>query len=85
MKFVIGFAAGFALSLILAPARGEVTRRRLVQKARELMQVPREKAQEAAEAAKQRAGDLGAEVWRRAAESAVETVEKDLLGHEQTA
>jgi gas vesicle protein len=89
MRFVIGFAAGFVLSLILAPTRGEVTRRRLAQKTRELMQAPKKKikraAEEAAEAAKERAGEIGAEVGRRAAESAVQAVENDLLGHDQTA
>lgn len=85
MKFVLGFAAGLALSLILAPARGEETRRLLAQKWRELMLVPREKAEEAAEAARERAGDIGARIGRRAAESAVEAVKNDVLGNNQTA
>lgn len=85
MKFVIGFAAGFVLSLILAPARGEVTRRHLAHKTRELMRMPREKAQQAAKAAKERAGDMGARIGRRAAESVVEVVKKDLLGNDQPA
>ena len=85
MKFVLGFATGFALSLIFAPARGEETRRALPEKAQDLMRLPRKKAEEAAEAAKEKAGEIGARIGRRAAESAVEAMEKDVLGHNQTA
>lgn len=85
MKLVLGFAAGLVLALIFAPAPGEETRRRLAQKARELMHVPREKAEEAAERAKERAGEIGAEVGRRAAEAAVEAVREDVLGKNRTA
>ncbi len=85
MNFVLGFATGLVLSLIFAPARGEETRLVVAEKGRDLMQLPRRKAEEAAEAAKEKAGDIGANVGRRAAESAVEAVEKDLLGHNQTA
>jgi gas vesicle protein len=85
MKFAFGFAAGLALSLILAPARDEETRRLLAQKVRELMRMPKEKAEEAAEAAKEKARDIGARIGRRADESAVEAVKNEVLGNDQTA
>jgi gas vesicle protein len=72
MKFVFGLAVGVVLGLLYAPARGEETRRRLVEKARELPDLPQEKAREIAASAKAKAGDLGAKLGRQAAEAAVE-------------
>ena len=85
MKFLLGFALGFGISLLFAPASGEETRRGIAQRTQELMDLPRQKAEEAAEAAKEKAGELGSRVGRQAAESAVQAVEQDVLGENRTA
>ncbi|HTM36570.1 MAG TPA: YtxH domain-containing protein [Terriglobales bacterium] len=85
MRFLLGFAIGFGISLLFAPASGEETRRSLMQAAQDLMDLPRQKAQEAAEAAKQKAGELGSQVGRQAAESAVQAMEDNVLGKNKSA
>jgi gas vesicle protein len=85
MRFLLGFAIGFGVSLLFAPASGAETRRSLVQRAQELMELPRQKAQEAAEIAKQKAGEVGSRVGRQAAESAVDAVQEDVLGKNKSA
>ena len=72
MKFIFGFAIGVVLGLLYAPARGEETRRLLLEKAREMPELPQQKAREIAATAKNKAGDLGAKLGRQAAEAAVE-------------
>jgi len=79
MRFLLGFAVGFGISLLFAPASGEETRRSLMQGAQELIDIPRQKAQQAAEAASQKAGELGSQVGRQAAESAVQAMEENVL------
>lgn len=73
MKFIFGFAIGVALGLLYAPARGEETRRKLLEKIRELPELPQQKEREIAATAKIKAGDLGAQLGRQAAEAAVES------------
>ncbi|MFL6305653.1 MAG: YtxH domain-containing protein [Candidatus Sulfotelmatobacter sp.] len=85
MRFLLGFAVGFGISLLFAPASGEETRRSLKQGAQELMDLPRQKAEQAAETAKQKAGELGSQVGRQAAESAVQAVEENVLGKNKSA
>jgi gas vesicle protein len=85
MRFLLGFAVGFGISLLFAPASGEETRRSLMQGAQDLMDLPRQKAEEAAEAAKQKAGELGSQVGRQAAESAVQAMEENLPGKNKSA
>jgi gas vesicle protein len=85
MRFLLGFAVGFGISLLFAPASGEETRRCLRQRAQELMDIPRQKAEQAAETAKQKAGELGSQVGRQAAESAVEAMEENVLGKNKSA
>ena len=85
MRFLLGFAGGFGISLPFAPASGEETRRSLVQGAQELMDLPRQKAEQAAETAKQKAGELGSQVGRQAAESAVQAMEDSVLGKNKSA
>jgi len=85
MRFLLGFAVGFGISLLFAPASGEETRRSLMQAAQDFMDLPRQKAQEAAEAAKQKAGELGSQVGRQAAESAVQAMEDNVLGKNKSA
>lgn len=72
MKFLLGLAVGVVLGLLYAPASGQETRRQLLEKARELPDVPQEKAREIAASAKAKAGDLGAKLGRQAAEAAIE-------------
>lgn len=81
MKFLLGFAIGFGATLLFTPASGEENRRALVERAKQIMELPRQKAQQAAEAAKQKAGEIGSQVGRRAAEAAVQAVEQDVLGN----
>ena len=85
MKFLLRFAIGFGLGRSMAPASGAETRGRIAQRMRDLAEIPRQKAEEAAQAAKQRAGELGSRVGRQAAEAAVDAVEKDVLGKDRTA
>lgn len=80
MRFLLGFAIGFGITLFFAPESGEETRRALKQRATRLMDLPRQKAAEAAENAKEKAGDIGSQVGRQAAEAAVQAVEQDVLG-----
>ena len=80
MKFVLGFAIGISLGILFAPAPGVEVRSRLSQRIRELSNFPEKKAAEFAEAAKERAGELGSRVGRQAAEAAVEAVREDVLG-----
>ena len=84
MRFLLGFAVGFGISLLFAPASGEETRRSLVQGAQELMDLARQKAEQAAETAKQKAGELGSQVGRQA-ESAVQAMEDNVLGKNKSA
>jgi hypothetical protein len=56
-----------------------------MQGAQELIDIPRQKAQQAAEAAKHKAGELGSQVGRPAAESAVQAMEENVLGKNRSA
>ncbi len=82
MKFLLGFAIGFGLAVLFAPASGEETRRQLAEKARQFSE---KKAEEAAEVAEKRAGEIGATVGRRAAESAVQAVKENVLDQNKSA
>jgi gas vesicle protein len=85
MRFLLGFALGFGISLLFAPASGAETRRNIGQRAQQLMDLPHQKAEEAAEAAKEKAGEVGSRVGRQAAESTVQAVEENVLGKNRTA
>lgn len=80
MKFLFGFALGVTLGLLYAPAPGKETRRRLAEKARELPELPQQKARQIAASAKAKAGDLGAKLGRQAAEAAVEKATPNIAG-----
>lgn len=62
MKFWIGLAAGFAagltVGLLFAPARGAVTRRRIVQTAGDIADTSREKIHDVTHAAKKKARNV---------------------------
>ena len=85
MRFLLGFAIGIGLGMLVAPASGVETREKLAQRIRDLAEIPMQKAEEAAEAAKERAGEIGSHVGRQAAEAAVDAFEKDILGQSKTA
>lgn len=77
------------IGMVLAPAPGDQTRERLEQGVRDLAETPRrkmkKKVDEVAGAAKQKAGDVGSQVGREAAEAAVESVRENVLGRNKTA
>lgn len=64
MKFFLGLSIGIAAGLLFAPARGEETRRQIVEKADELRQQGIEKGRE-------QARDIGSEVGERLFNKAV--------------
>lgn len=72
MKFIWGLAAGTALAMLFAPARGEETRRDLANRVRETAESQKEKLRE-------KAGEIGARVGRQAAESAVAAVTNKVI------
>jgi len=68
LKFIAGLACGAGVGLLIAPASGESTRRRLVQAARD----PEQVAREAVSNIRDKAGDMGADLGRQAAQKAVD-------------
>jgi gas vesicle protein len=85
ISFLIGTAVGAGVALLATPASGEEMRAWLGRKTREIKQVPGEKVEQAAEAAKARAGDLGSQVGKQAAEAAVEAVKENLFPEDRSA
>lgn len=83
MWFLLGLMTGVALGLLMVPAPGEQTRAELADKARDLSRVPLQKTAEAAQASKEKAGEIGARVGRQAAEAAVQAVTDELMGKRQ--
>jgi gas vesicle protein len=79
MKFLLGFAIGMGLAVLLAPAPGEVTRHRLFAR---VQKKTREKAMEIADISQEKAGQIGEDIGRRVAEAAVQAVKEDLLSGE---
>ena len=88
-RFLLGFGVGVGLGLLFAPASGEETRQTLADQARNIAEIPQRKiketVQQAAEVAKEKAGDIGGRVGREAAEAAVDSVREDVLGKNKTA
>ena len=72
MKFVLGLGTGIMLGLLFAPATGEETRRELAAKAEDF-------AQDSQRKILQKAGDMGSELGRKAAESAVAAMTEKLV------
>jgi gas vesicle protein len=85
MKFILGFAIGLGMALLVAPASGTETRRQIKERIRELAHLPHKKLEHAAEAAKAQAGELGSKIGREAAEAAVEKITDQVLGTEKSA
>ncbi len=84
MKFLFGVGLGFVVGMIVAPAPGTDSRRRLAQTVRGWVNAPRErmeeKVDEIARKSEQKAGDVGSEVGRKAAEAAVRAVREEVIG-----
>lgn len=70
LKFIAGVLCGTAVGMLLAPAPGANTRRRLVQAVRD----PEELARETVANVREKAGDMGARMGQQAAEKAVDRV-----------
>ncbi len=83
MKFLMGLFLGFGVGLLVAPASGEETRRNLAENLNDLSEVPVRKMREAAEAAQEKAGEIGANVGRKVAEAAVEALREGALPADQ--
>ena len=79
LKFIAGLVCGAGVGLLMAPASGEDTRRRLAQAARN----PEELAREAVSNIREKAGDMGADLGRQAAQKAVDQVMPEKLNPEQ--
>jgi gas vesicle protein len=84
-RFLLGFGVGVGLGMIFAPASGSETRARLREKAENLADLPRKKAAQIADISKEKAGELGAQIGRQTAESAVDAVKENVLGEDKTA
>lgn len=79
LKFIAGLVCGAGVGLLIAPASGEDTRRRLAQAVRD----PEELARETVTNIREKAGDMGADLGRQAAQKAVDQVMPEKLNPEQ--
>lgn len=79
VKFITGILCGVGVGLLVAPASGEHTRRQLMRAAREPQQV----AREAVSNIREKAGDMGANIGRQAAQEAVDKVIPEKLSPSQ--
>lgn len=79
LKFIAGLVCGAGVGLLMAPASGEDTRRRLAQAVRD----PQELARETVSNIREKAGDMGADLGRQAAQKAVDQVMPEKLNPEQ--
>jgi gas vesicle protein len=79
LRFIAGLVCGAGVGLLIAPASGESTRRRLLEAARD----PEQMAREAVTNIREKAGDMGADLGRQAAQKAVDQVMPEKLNPEQ--
>jgi gas vesicle protein len=79
LRFIAGLVCGTGVGLLIAPASGESTRRRLLEAARD----PEQMAREAVTNIREKAGDMGADLGRQAAQKAVDQVMPEKLNPEQ--
>jgi gas vesicle protein len=70
LKFLAGIGTGIGIGLIIAPAAGRETRRQLLDAAKDPTGAVRDQVQQA----RQKAGDIGANLGRQAAQQAVDKV-----------
>jgi len=75
-KFLLGLGIGAGLAMLFAPASGEETRGRILDKAHDLADLPRKKAAQMADVAKEKADQIAANV-SRAADSVKQNVAND--------
>ncbi|HEX8713610.1 MAG TPA: YtxH domain-containing protein [Terracidiphilus sp.] len=59
MKFLLGMLTGIIAGLMLAPASGSETRRRITESANDFAETSREKAQHVSDVARQKARQVG--------------------------
>ncbi|HEU5412374.1 MAG TPA: YtxH domain-containing protein [Candidatus Angelobacter sp.] len=79
LRFIAGLVCGAGVGLLIAPASGESTRRRLLEAARD----PEQMAREAVTNIREKAGEMGADLGRQAAQQAVDQVMPEKLNPEQ--
>ena len=70
LKFVTGMLCGVGIGLLIAPESGERTRRRL----KRVVEEPEQIAREAMTSVREKAGDMGANLGRQAAQKAFDRV-----------
>jgi gas vesicle protein len=75
LKLMAGILCGAAVGVLIAPAPGSRTRRRLMQAARH----PEELGREAVANIREKAGEIGGNVGRQAAQKAVDRVVPEKL------
>ena len=75
LKFLAGIGTGVGIGLMIAPAAGRDTRRQLLDIAKDPTGAVRDRVQQARE----KAGDIGANLGRQAAQKAVDKVIPDKL------
>ena len=75
LKLMAGILCGVGVGLLIAPEPGEQTRRRLMR----VVQEPEETAREAVGNIRERAGEVGANLGRQAAEKAFDRVTPEKL------
>jgi gas vesicle protein len=75
LKFIAGLVCGAGVGLLIAPAPGEQTRRRLLQAARD----PEQLARDTVTSIREKAGEMGADLGRQAAEKAIDEVMPERL------
>jgi len=75
MKFLIGIVCGIGAGLLLAPAAGSETRKQLMERVKDPASLAREKVEQLRE----KAGEMGANVGREAAQKAVDKIVPDNL------
>lgn len=75
LKFLAGIGTGIGIGLMIAPAAGQDTRRRLLETAKDPTGAVRDQVQQV----RQKAGDMGANIGRQAAQQAVDKVTPEKL------
>jgi gas vesicle protein len=79
LNFIAGLVCGAGVGLLIAPASGEHTRSRLAQAVRH----PEQLARETVTNIRDKAGDMGADLGRQAAQKAVDQMVPEKLSPEQ--
>lgn len=72
LKFLSGLSLGYGIGLLLAPAKGEDTRRKLLEQAQDLAHAPERKVNEVLNAVPDKAAELASDAARKSAQEAVD-------------